>query len=605
MTQTLRVGRGLTLPLDAVTQTFGILAKRRVGKTYTASVMAEEFADAGIPFVALDPTGAWWGLRSSADGKRGGIPVIILGGAHGDVPLERTGGKLVADLVVDHPGFYVLDLESFDSSAAQDQFVADFLERLYRRQANKRDPLHVFIDEADSFAPQRPAQGQLRMLGATEALVRRGGIRGIGTTLITQRAAVLNKNVLTQLDVLIALQITGPQDIEAIRDWTKSHGTKEQQDQLLGSLASLGRGEAWVWSPGWLDIFKRVVIRERRTFNSSATPAVGAAVVEPAKLATVDLEAIRSAMAATIEKQKADDPKELRKRITVLEAEIAHERRSVASFEETLKHRKPERIEVEKIVEVPVLKPEERQALVGTIAAIVREGMAQIEAELRRFGDLLDDALDMPAVQRAKVPPEIRALPQRLPSTVSAPSPGPLAESIDRGVSLSQTSGDGESPALRAGARKMLGILARHFPLTITRAQLGTLAGMAHTGGTFGTYLSTMKRSRYVTEAAGHMLTITPTGLAAAGVEPGNPMSADEIRETWRRPLRAGARKMFDAIVAVYPEPIPREELARLTEMEASGGTFGTYLSILRRNGLADVANHGVAATDVAVGRVG
>ena len=316
MTQTLHIGRGLTLPVGAVTLTFGILAKRRVGKTYTASVMAEEFADAGIPFVALDPTGAWWGLRSSASGKRGGIPVIILGGAHGDVPLERTGGKLVADLVVDHPGFYVLDLESFDSNAAQDQFVTDFLERLYRRKAKKRDPLHVFIDEADSFAPQRPGHGQLRMLGATEAVVRRGGIRGIGTTLITQRSAVLNKNVLSQLDVLIALQTTGPQDIDAIRDWTKSHGTKEQEDQLLGSVASLGRGEAWVWSPGPLvEIFQRVSIRERRTFNSSATPELGATVVEPAKLATVDLDAIRSAMAATIEKQKADDPKLLRARI--------------------------------------------------------------------------------------------------------------------------------------------------------------------------------------------------------------------------------------------------------------------------------------------------
>jgi hypothetical protein len=63
----------------------------------------------GLPFVVIDPTGAWYGLRSSADGRSEGIPVIIIGGSHGDLPLEPTAGKTVADLVVDHPGYYVID----------------------------------------------------------------------------------------------------------------------------------------------------------------------------------------------------------------------------------------------------------------------------------------------------------------------------------------------------------------------------------------------------------------------------------------------------------------------------------------------------------------
>lgn len=41
----IRLAEGLTIPLDAVTKTFGILAQRRKGKTYTASVMAEELLD--------------------------------------------------------------------------------------------------------------------------------------------------------------------------------------------------------------------------------------------------------------------------------------------------------------------------------------------------------------------------------------------------------------------------------------------------------------------------------------------------------------------------------------------------------------------------------
>jgi uncharacterized protein len=78
----LKIGRGLQLPEDAVTQTFAILAKRGVGKTYTASVMTEELLKAHLPVVAIDPIGVWWGLRHSADGKSEGLPIVVFGGDH-------------------------------------------------------------------------------------------------------------------------------------------------------------------------------------------------------------------------------------------------------------------------------------------------------------------------------------------------------------------------------------------------------------------------------------------------------------------------------------------------------------------------------------------
>jgi hypothetical protein len=62
----LRIATNLTLPLDFVTQTQAILAMRRRGKTYTASVQAEELLKAGQQIVVIDITGAWWGLKSSA-----------------------------------------------------------------------------------------------------------------------------------------------------------------------------------------------------------------------------------------------------------------------------------------------------------------------------------------------------------------------------------------------------------------------------------------------------------------------------------------------------------------------------------------------------------
>lgn len=90
---TLAIAPDLDLPLEAVTETFAILAKRGKGKTNTAVVMAEEMIGAGLPVVVLDPVGVWWGIRSSADGKAPGLPVVIFGGDHADLPLEEHAGR--------------------------------------------------------------------------------------------------------------------------------------------------------------------------------------------------------------------------------------------------------------------------------------------------------------------------------------------------------------------------------------------------------------------------------------------------------------------------------------------------------------------------------
>jgi len=66
------LGPGLVLPVEAVTETFSIPAKRGAGKAYSAAVLVEEVMAAGLPLVIVDPVGVWRGLRSSADGTAEG-----------------------------------------------------------------------------------------------------------------------------------------------------------------------------------------------------------------------------------------------------------------------------------------------------------------------------------------------------------------------------------------------------------------------------------------------------------------------------------------------------------------------------------------------------
>jgi DNA helicase HerA-like ATPase len=170
-------GQAFNLPPEAVTETFALLAKRGVGKSYLASVMVEEMLKAGLHVCVSDPIGVWWGLRAAADGKGPGLPIVILGGDHGDVPLEVTAGEVIADLVVKEGLSVVLDLSRF-RKGEQTRFMTDFAERLYHKN---REPLHLVLDEADAFAPQHPMKGQERLLGAVEDLVRRGRARAWGS----------------------------------------------------------------------------------------------------------------------------------------------------------------------------------------------------------------------------------------------------------------------------------------------------------------------------------------------------------------------------------------------------------------------------------------
>jgi hypothetical protein len=152
-----------------------------------------------------------------------------------------------------------------------------------------------------------------------EDVVRRGGQRGIGCMMITQRTAVLNKNVLTQCEMLVALRTISPQDLKAMQAWIDVHGSVEERDTLMASLPSLPQGDAWFWSPGWPTadgIFKRVHVSPIETFDSGATPKSGEKRVEPKTLADVDLTALTKQMAATIENKKQNDPKELKRRIS-------------------------------------------------------------------------------------------------------------------------------------------------------------------------------------------------------------------------------------------------------------------------------------------------
>ncbi len=329
--KTLQIAENLALPRSTVTHVLAILAQRGMGKTYAALAFMEELVAQGLFVGFIDPLGIAWGIRSSADGEQAGLPVLILGGRHGDLPLDPSAGTIVAQFLIKERHPFILDLSLFDTDEEQQVFVVGFI-RAFRPYDQVL--LHLIVDEADLFAPQFPESTEARRsLAAMNALTRRYRFKGIGTTLISQRPAVLNKNVL-QLDILIALATTSPQDVKALDAWIKRNASEGERQIFLNSLSSLPQGTAWVWSPQWLHLFQRVQIRRRSTYDSSQTPEVDTVPLAPKRLAEIDLGHLSEQMQTLLAQAQETDPAFLHRRIRELEASLQERN---ASSEETHK----------------------------------------------------------------------------------------------------------------------------------------------------------------------------------------------------------------------------------------------------------------------------
>ncbi len=566
----LKIAPGLTLPEDSVTQTFGILAKRGAGKSNAGAVMAEEMHGAGLQFVAVDPVGAWWGLRSSSDGKGPGLPIPVLGGYHGDVPLEARAGELIGDLVVEERLSCVLDVSAFGEGEKK-RFLADFAERMFRQKGKPghEEPLHLFLEEADDYAPQGGTRGGDigRCLGAFQRIVKQGRARGLGSTMITQRSAALNKDLLTQIDTLIVLRTTSPNDRKAIDGWVTYHDT---DSAIIASLSELKAGEAWVWSPEYLDLVKRVQIRRRATFDSGATPKAGAKRRAPATLADVDLGALELRMRETIERAKAEDPRELRRQIAELE--------EMVRLEKAARDVKEVAVDVEEArVEVPVLSPEVDTAL-RALANGVAERIERIGTDLRQSGnDLMLSGDELTAVAKDIGETSGRVLALKLPVRdvepqgrrpvgvgVVTPARRPQVQGPTAPRPSKVTQGDALSEDVTKPQQRILDALAWLESVRIASARKVQLAILAHQSpksSGYGNNLGALRTAGLIEYPSGGVVALTDVGRAIASA-PGSPPRNEDLWRTLEARLAAPQWRILWALIERYPASVGRDELA-------------------------------------------
>lgn len=530
------------VPAVALEGHLGILGRSGSGKSYTARGLIECLLAEGRRVCVIDPTGAHWGLRLNAAGDGPSAhEVAIFGGLHGDMPLTDTAGHALARVLAANNLPAVLDLSSL-SKSGQRRFMTGFLEELYERN---RDVLHLIIDEADLFVPQRVSAEMARLVGAVDDIVRRGRIFGFRVGLITQRAAVINKDVLSQIGLLIAMRSASPQDRAALEEWFKGHGDAAQAKAVFDQLGTLPTGEGFIWAPD-LGMLERAKFPTNLTYDSSRAPIFGQAAPQPVTLASIDLSAVREAL---------EPPKPEPNKGAGDSVELSDLRGQLAAMT-------ADRDAAEKHVRDLLASMEEQSVALRRATATMKRAMEVlasvptpvIESQANASGEAAT-----PRIERVEVE---------------------LASRLDAGRTASATSESMDVTARRdgtlgTGAKAMVALLDRINPARVTWSQAATMLGRVPSGGAWGAMRRDLRESGLIIEDGDFIRSALPTR--------GGMTRADAFA-LWRGVMPAGAAAVMDLL---FNDGVhSKEGLAAKLGVSAVGGAFGARLTPLRQNGL-------------------
>lgn len=412
------------------------------------------------------------------------------------------------------------------------RFVRLFLSAMVNAPKALWHPVIVVIDEAHVFAPQT---GSSEAMEAVIDLATRGRKRGYCAVLATQRISKLHKDAVAEMNNKL-IGRTGL-DIDRKRA-AEELGFTTKEDAL--SLRTLAPGSFFAFGPAISDAVVEVTVGPVNTSH----PKAGDRILTNTTPPTEKIKALLGKL--------ADLPAEARQEAETLES--LHE-------QVTKLTRENKRLSKEQPAPAPQPK-----TIVKTVVS--DNGLTALREIQRIAGRALGNSQA----------PKITIDKTTVDDTADYPNLFPS-----------------EPKPITGGAMRMLEVLATRYPMTFTKSQLALMAKMSPRSGSYGTYLSRLRSGGYLSEADGQ-IGISDTGLEFVGVTPTEPQTQAEVLAMWSSNLNGGARRMFDYLVQEYPRTVSRQELGDAVEMSAGSGSFGTYLSRLKSNGLIKVSDGSIKA---------
>lgn len=567
----------LPIPSVALEDCGAILGRRGAGKSATKQLFFEHELDAGHRCCLIDPKGDSWGIRLNPDGLPSRFQqVVIFGGPHGDVALTESMGEEVGRLIATHDLSCIVDLSGFTTLASMRRFMRDLSWSLFQ---NNRQPLTLFVDEADQLAPQNVPGEMAQLLHNMEALIRQGRQRGIFMWMMTQRPAVLNKNLLSQAETLVAMKMTTKHDLDAMQSWLDAHDPAKAKE-VRAKLAHLSVGEAFVWVPGE-GFLERVQFPLFSTFDSGRTPKHGERI-DGVTLPPIDLGAISAALAkpdlvidATDEGAKVKPLSVEQRRdgqtIVTLRAEdmqaFAAAQAEIAALRAQLAEAVSRANRAEGTIDI-----------LGGIARAIQTDATKLLERLERDNEIPAQGGGVPEVDNGKTEGPADVSPRSAPRAAARPSAAQTA------IAKPPGGGNASSGALSSSLLRVINAIAwwNSFGLGAPTAnQVGFIAGYAPTGGTFKKYRGELRTRGLVDYPSDGRLSLTNAGRAEA-THPDTEPTIGALHRAVYNNIGGALSKVLSIIIDAYPAPISAAAVGELAGYEASGGTFKKYRGQLK-----------------------
>lgn len=586
--------KSLCIPSDILKQHLVVLGKTGAGKSSALRHVVEWLLDHRKRVCIVDPKGDWAGLKVSADGRspQGGYPVIAFGDFKmddaRDVPINERSGRHVAELITSGNRPCIIGFRGW-MQGAMTRFWIDFASTLFNANSGE---LYLVGDEFHNFSPKGkimdPEAG--KCLHWSNRVLSEG--RGIGLVCLiaSQRPQKVHNDTLTSCETLVAMRVVHKADRDAVKAWIDGCGDEKSGKEVLDSLASLPRGEAWVWSPEIGFGPQRVKFPMFHTFDSFAPPQLQKKV-HARGWADVNLDEVTAKLSAVIEEEKRNDPAELRRTIAELRKETLRLARG-SGVAQGDRQAAADRI---KRVEVPVIKDKQIRSVEKIVDRLEALGKQYIEAGQR----LVNTGKEFAAALRAAPVGTTTAI--HAGRQLSDPSHGRVLAGVEAG----RTVGPRPAPiipkniptprampdraSIDAGQitprqQRFLDAAATLTTLNaeVTRETVAAWNGIHPRTGSYGEDLKALADAGLIVKDRG-MISVTEAGAAAAET-----IDASEAIERAKSGLTKRQGKFFDMIVAAYPETITRETIAEAFGIHHRTGSFGQDLGALVSRGLVE-----------------
>ena len=565
----------LIFPKEILNQHLVVLGKTGAGKSSALRHIVEHLLRQQKRVCIIDPKGDWCGLKVSADGAGAGFPVILFGSFKepipADVPLNEYSGKHIAELVTSGNRPCVVGFRGW-TQGHMTKFWIDFASTLFNSNAGE---LYLVVDEVHNFAPKgkilSPEAGMC--LHWSNRIMNEGRGIGLVNLIASQRPQKVHNDTLTACETLVAMRVVHKSDRDAVEDWIKGCGDAEQGKEVLNSLAGMSRGEAFAWSPEAQFGPVRLKFPMFSTFDSFAPPQLQKKVSEK-DWASVDLTEVKARLAAVIEEQKANDPKELRKKIIELERQL-NSRASVvdqAAIDKAVK-------DIEKQYQQIIREREQSfNDLLGRFKRVEDLGRKIVEA-----AHLNGDA-PKPLALPERMPVAAQAVPRRVTQPIAARAPAPVITGGDFQLSKSQ--------------QRILNALAWLEGIGVnqpSKIQLALMSNHSPTSGGYFNSLGNLRSAGLVEYPMPACVALTPSGRGQVYISD-VPTTNDALHDQIYRMLSSPQASILRELIGLYPDSITKGELAeRLGVSPTSGGYFNN-LGKLRSLGLVGYPQAGSVA---------